>query len=88
MERLTHLGTKLDDNSIHITTGLRLGANIVEEHACICGALVDYVFPRHQTTNDHALVSDGVPSVFEPVGVCCEDGKCPNGHYVSHPLVR
>ena len=35
-----HLGTKLDDDSIRIATGLRLGANIVEEHTCVCGSTV------------------------------------------------
>ena len=35
-----HLGTILDDTSIRIAIGLCLGANIVEEHKCICGALV------------------------------------------------
>ena len=41
MAYCSHLGTKLDDGSIRTATGLRLGANIVEEHNCICGSIVD-----------------------------------------------
>ena len=86
-----HLGTKLDDDSIRIATGLRLGANIVEEHTCICGSIVDRMgqhglscrrsggrISRHHAANEtirQALVSGGVPAVLEPVGVCREDAK-------------
>ena len=72
-----------------------MGADIVEEHTCICGALVDRTghhglscrrsggrISRHQAANETircALVSGGVPSVLEPVGVCREDGKRPDG---------
>ena len=38
--------------------------------------------PRHASINEticHALVSGGVPAVLEPVGVCCDDGKQPDG---------
>ena len=90
-----HLGTKLDDDSIRIATGLRLGANIVEEHTCVCGSTVKKLghhglscrrsggrISRHHTANEtirRALVSGGVPAVLEPVGVCREDGKRPDG---------
>ena len=30
-----HLGTKLDDTKVCITTGLHLGANIVERHSVV-----------------------------------------------------
>ena len=30
-------------------------------------------------TIHRALVSGGVPAVLEPVGVCCNDGKRPDG---------
>ena len=79
----------LDDDSIHIATGLRLDANIVEEHTCICGSIVDRMgqhglscrrsggrISRHHAANEtirRALVSGGVPAVFEPVGICWED---------------
>ena len=90
-----HLGTKLDNTSIRIVIGLRLGANIVEEHKCICGALVDHNgthglscrrsngrFPCHPAANETircALVSGGVSSILEKVGVCQEDAKWPDG---------
>ena len=90
-----HLGTKLDNNSVRIAIGLRLGADIVEEHQCVCGALVTRKgthglscrrsggrISRHHSANEtirRALVSGGVPSVLEPVGVCREDAKRPDG---------
>ena len=90
-----HLGTKLDDTTVRVAIGLHLGANIVEEHRCICGASVHRNgthglschksgghIPRHQAANEtlrRALVSGGVPSILEPVGVCREDAKRPDG---------
>ena len=38
--------------------------------------------PRHAAVNEiirRALVSGGVPAVLEPVGVCRNDGKRPDG---------
>jgi len=38
--------------------------------------------PQHVAANEtvcRALVSGGVPAVLEPVGVCCDDGKRPDG---------
>ena len=85
------LGTKLDDESLRIALGLCLGAAIVVEHTCVCGAIVDIYgthglscqhsggcLPRHASVNEtirRALVSGGVPAVLEPVGVCHDDGK-------------
>ena len=90
-----HLGTKLDDDSIRIATGLRLGANIVVRHSCVCGSIVESSghhglscrksggrISRHQSANEtirRALVSGGIPAVLEPVGVSREDGKRPDG---------
>ena len=90
-----HLGTKLDTNSVHIAIGLHLGADIVEEHQCVCGALVTRQgmhglsckrssgrISRHHLANETircALVSGGVPLVLEPMGVCREDAKRPDG---------
>ena len=92
---IPHLGTKLDDDSIRIATGLRLGADIVMEHTCVCGASVDRKgthglscrksggrISRHHAANEtlrRALVSGGVPAILEPVGVCKEDAKRPDG---------
>ena len=80
------LGTKLDDESLHIALGLCLSAAIVVEHTCICGATVDSFgthglscrrsggrLPRHASVNEticRALVSGDVPAVLEPIGVC------------------
>ena len=82
------LGTKLDDESLRIALGLRLGAAIVVEHTCVCGATVDAYgthglsfqrsggrLPRHASVNEtirRAFVSGGVPAVLEPVRVCCD----------------
>ena len=89
------LGTKLDDESLRIALGLRLGAAIVVEHTCVCGATVDAYgthglscqrsggrLPCHASVNEtirRALVSGGVPAVLEPVGVCRDDSKRPDG---------
>ena len=88
------LGTKLDDESMHIALGLRLGAAIAVKHTCVCGATVDTYgthglscrssggrLPHHASVNEtihRALVSGGVPAVLEPVGVCCKDSKWPD----------
>ena len=90
-----HLSTKLDDDSIRIATGLRLGANIVVRHTCVCGSIVESTghhglscrrsggrISRHQSANEticRALVSGGIPAVLEPVGIAREDGKRPDG---------
>ena len=90
-----HLGTKLDDTTVRVAIGLRLGANIIEEHRCICVASVHRNgthglscrksggrIPRHQAANEtlrRALVSGGIPSILEPVGVCQEDAKMADG---------
>jgi len=86
------LGTKLDDESLRIALGLRLGVPIVVEHKCVCGANVDVFgtyglscsgrIPWHTAVNEtvrRALVSGGVPAVLEPVGVCRDDGKSSDG---------
>ena len=94
-----HLGTKLDDTTVRVAIGFRPGANIVEEHRCICGASVHRNsthglscrksggrISRHQAANEtlrRALVSSGVPSILEPIGVCQEDAKRP----VVHPCI-
>ena len=90
-----HLGTKLDDTTVRVEIGLRLGENIVEEHRCICSVSVHRNgthglscrksgrrIPRHQEANEtlrRALVSGGVLSILEPEGVCREDAKRPDG---------
>ena len=89
------LGTKLDNESLRIALGLRLGVPIVVEHTCVCGSKVNVFgshglscrrsggrIPWHAAVNEtirRALVSGGVPAVLEPVGVCRNDGKRPDG---------
>ena len=84
-----HLGTKLDKSSLRIAIGLCLDTN------CICGALVTHKdthgltckrsggrISRHQAANEtirRAMVSGGVPAILEPVGLCREDAKRPDG---------
>ena len=86
-----YLGTKLDNNTQRIVVGLRLSSDLVEEHKCVCGSQVSMKgthglscrrsggrFARHHAVNEtirRVLVSGGVPSVLEPVGVCREDAK-------------
>ena len=88
------LDTKLDNESLRIALGLRLGVPIVVKHTCVCGSKVDVFgthglscrdsgrrIPRHVVVNEtirHALVSGGVPAVLGPVGVCRNDGKRPD----------
>ena len=89
------LGTKLDNESLRIALGLPLGVPIVVGHACVCGSKVDVFgtdglscrrsgghIPWHATVNEtihRAMVSGGVPTVLEPVGVFRNDGKRPDG---------
>ena len=72
------LCTKLDNESLRIALGLRLGVPIVVEHTCVCGSKVDVFgthslscrrsggrISRHAAVNEtirRALVSGGVPA--------------------------
>lgn len=89
------LGLKLDDTSMRIACGLRLGAPLCQPYKCMCGSLVDSsgrhglscknakgTFPRHQQINDlikRAMGSAQVSAVLEPPGLCRSDGKRPDG---------
>jgi len=73
----------------------RLGLNLGAPHTCRCGATVDALgqhtlvckqvpsrIARHQHLNDlvtRVLVSAGVPTTKEPVGLLRRDGKRPDG---------
>ena len=37
---VSHLGTKLDNNTLRIAVGVYLGSDLVEEHKCVCGSQV------------------------------------------------
>ena len=78
----------LDDSSLRIAVGLRLGAVICTEHLCICGQNVDKCGHHglsckksrgwHSSLNDavqRSLGSAHVTSVLEPVGLDWGDGK-------------
>ena len=71
------LGTKLDNESLRIALGLRLGVPIVvEEHTCVCGANVD-VFGIHGLScrringciSRHAAVNETVRRALVSEGV-------------------
>lgn len=74
---MSSIGLKLDNNSVRIAVGLRLGTKLCEPHKCICGQLVDPwgrhglscknakgTNPRHAHANNlikRALASTGTP---------------------------
>ena len=88
-------GLRLDDESIRVAVGLRLGCTLCAAHRCCCGAVVDSRgihglscrlaagrLARHSALNDiihRALVSAGVPSVLEPRGLTSSDERRPDG---------
>ena len=88
------LGTFLDNDTVRIAIGLRLGTRLCIPYTCRCGSMVDPYghHPlscndfgrrhRHSQLNDtvhRALTMAGVPSSLEPVGICRSDGKRPDG---------
>ena len=91
---LSSVGLKLDNISLRIAVALRIGAFVVYEHKCICGATVSSNGhhglscrmsagrqSRHASVNDiiqRALHSAGVASIREPTGLC-QDDKRPDG---------
>ena len=89
------IGLKLDNSSLRVAVGLRLGIKLCEPHTCVCGQLVDPwgrhglscknakgTHSRHSQVNDiikRALASAGTPAVLEPIGLTRSDGKRPDG---------
>ena len=92
---LPSLGLKLDNTSLRIAFGLRLGSKMVVPHKCVCGNLVDSngrhglycqkakgTNPRHQQANDilrRSLAQANVTATLEPIGLSATDGKQPDG---------
>ena len=93
---ISSLGLRMDDDTIRVAIGLRLGSSLCRPHVCAhCGAEVDSLAThclscrwsegrhhRHAALNDilhRALTSAHVPSRLEPSGLCCSDGKRPDG---------
>ncbi|XP_063386119.1 uncharacterized protein LOC134672146 [Cydia fagiglandana] len=91
----SNFGTLLDNNTLRLAVGLRLGSNIVSPHRCPCGTFVDSLghhglscsksagrLSRHACLNDilrRAFVSANVPAILEPPGLARDDGKRPDG---------
>ena len=90
----TNTGQLLDDKSLQITYGVRLGLAFRVPLSCVCGATVDTYSlhelscyrsegkVRHSIINDiikQALLSAGIPSILEPSGCSRTDGKKPDG---------
>jgi len=92
---LSSVGLKLDNATVRISAGLRLGAPVVRPHICVCGAMVTSDghhglscrrgsgrHSRHNQINDllcRAFVSSGTSATREPQGLCTGNGKRPDG---------
>jgi hypothetical protein len=92
---ITSCGLRLDNESIRVAVGLRLGVNICEPHPCPCGTLVNALgthglsckrsagrIARHQQLNDlvwRGLTRANIPATKEPTGLFRADGKRPDG---------
>ena len=92
---VTSCGLRLDDESVRVVAGLRLGVPLCEPHGCPCGAPVSADghhglscalgpgrLPRHASLNDlifRGLIRAGFPSTKEPVGLVRTDGRRPDG---------
>ena len=92
---LSACGLRLDNETIRVCVGLRLGAKLCERHTCICGEQVDILglhglsckkstgrVSRHNFINDivcRSLRRAGVPAIKEPSGLARSDGKRPDG---------
>lgn len=92
---LSSAGLKLDNATIRIAAGLRLGAPIVQPHVCVCGSTVTVDghhglscrrgsgrHVRHNQLNDllcRAFISTGTLATREPHSLCTSGGKRPDG---------
>jgi hypothetical protein len=91
---LTCVGLRLDDETLRIAVGLRLGSQLCLPHVCPCGATVKENgihglscrrgpgrHLRHSLINDiiwRTLQRAQIPSIKEPTGLTA-DGKRPDG---------
>ena len=92
---ISNCGLRLDDETIRVAVGLRLGINLCQPHPCNCGTRVDSRgthglacklssgrMARHHHINDliwRALQRASIPSIKEPAGLSRSDGKRPDG---------
>ena len=86
-------GLALDNESVRVAVGLRLGLDLCRPHCCHCGDMVGQDghhsivckrahgrLLRHHVINDiicQALTKAEVPSTREPTGLFRDDGKRP-----------
>ena len=92
---VTSCGLRLDDESVRVAAGLRMGVPLCEPHGCPCGAPVladghhglscalgPGRLPIHASLNDlvfRGLVRAGYPSTKEPANLVRTDGRRPDG---------
>jgi hypothetical protein len=89
------LGLTLDNSSLRIAVGLRLGSPLCHPHTCVCGEPVNNrgthglscvkkggTFSRHSALNEiirQAFSKVNVPTILEPPGMFRTDGKRADG---------
>lgn len=92
---LSSAGLKMDNATVRIAAGLRLGAPVVHPHTCVCGTTVTVDghhglscrhgsgrHARHNQVNDllcRAFVNTGTLATREPHSLCTSGGKRPDG---------
>ena len=92
---VSNLGLKLDNTSLRIVCGLRLGSPLCHQHTCTCGTNVDILgrhglscqksagrHPRHSHVNDlvkRALNSANHAARLEPRGLLADSDLRPDG---------
>lgn len=89
------IGLKLDDEDLAMAVGLRFGLEVIQEHRCKCGQLVDKTglhalsckrvggkWSRHDEVNEvikRGMLAAGISAIIEPPGLARADGKRPDG---------
>ena len=97
---ISSCGLRLDNETVRVAVGLRLGCKLCTEHRCPCGSVVEEKgihglscrlavgrLARHGALNDvihRALASAGVPSVLEPRELTRSDDRRPDGVTMIH----
>jgi len=92
---ISYVGLKMDNATVRIFAGFRLGAPVVRPHSCVCGTTVTAAghhglscrhssgrHSRHNQINDllcRAFTSYGTLSTREPHSLCTTGGKHPDG---------
>jgi len=92
---ISSVGLKMDNATVRISAGLRLGAPFVRSHSCVCVTTVTADghhglscrrgsgrHSRHHQINDllcRAFTSSGTLSAREPHSLCTTAGKRPDG---------